>query len=526
MSDNFINTIKEFRRVIGIPEILFLAGQRLKKLGIKYTAVATLLSVGMILANTLGEHVIEDINVPVSNLQAIMLTVVVALVTFGMGNTLTGISNLFSTQKIMFADANSMNLMEDRKKTDILEHLGILWDRVFQYEARLQQCEPGDEELKTIETRRRELKERIERWPDDLKRHFGINDINLDELVLYIAQFQPLGATLETTKDGFLATASFSARQAMPQKLEKHLCGFDLTLLEDWYDGAYLSGDDSKLGQQYAAHSVIRGIRLTLGIPWIDRVKETLTGYPNPVWHTLTMKKIAMCAGTHINRMNKQYTRDIEPDYFNAQDFLWKNDELDRLILHYFPGDGPDILHDLRQARQDMFRKIFSPDKQKAHKQIFRMFGRDYVNALNLRLDFDLEFAAGQLAVSPAEDLDELHKFFPCEIYNNKKLNSKVEKSVDILQESESFLSDYLSELSHNLPALRAFRTGYFVNMYKIREIITKSPKKAINIIENKMLPAEKRFSQRICLLRQHYELSRMQLLYYVNMIDELAEYG
>ena len=131
-------SLKDYKRVIGFSQLLFLAGKSLKRVGIKYTAAAAILGVGIIVVNTLGRKFLGGFELPVDNPKAVMFPVLVALLTFGMGNTLTGISNLFSSEKLLVADANAMNLMEDRKKADLNQHLEILWDRVFKYEARLQ----------------------------------------------------------------------------------------------------------------------------------------------------------------------------------------------------------------------------------------------------------------------------------------------------------------------------------------------------------------------------------------------------
>ena len=100
----------DYRRVIGVAQVLFLAGKWLKRKGIRYTSLAMVVAAGTIAADmALG-------SVDVSKLKVVLLPGVIAVLTFGVGNTLIGISNLFSSEKLLVADANSMNLMEDRKK--------------------------------------------------------------------------------------------------------------------------------------------------------------------------------------------------------------------------------------------------------------------------------------------------------------------------------------------------------------------------------------------------------------------------
>ncbi len=79
----------DYRRVIGVAQVLFLAGKWLKRKGIRYTSLAMVIAAGTIAADiALGP-------VDVSKLKVVLLPGVIAVLTFGLGNTLIGISNLF-----------------------------------------------------------------------------------------------------------------------------------------------------------------------------------------------------------------------------------------------------------------------------------------------------------------------------------------------------------------------------------------------------------------------------------------------
>ncbi len=175
----------DYKRVIGAAQVLFLAGKWLKRKGIRYTSLAVIVAAGAIAADmALGA-------VDVSKLKVVLLPGVIAVLTFGVGNTLIGISNLFSSEKLLLADANSMNLMEDRKKCDMDRHLEILWERVFKYESRL--CNADDcREADDIRTNREQLAAFVRTWPGQMKQYFGIDDDCFDEFLRYIEQFRPL----------------------------------------------------------------------------------------------------------------------------------------------------------------------------------------------------------------------------------------------------------------------------------------------------------------------------------------------
>ena len=135
--------LKDYKRVIGVAQVFYLAGKSLKRQGMKYTMAATFIALAAMFADTIADFFGGEFLS--RRFDAILLPAAVALLTFGLGSTLVGFSNLFSSEKILLADANAMNLMEDRKKADVEYHLEVLWNRVFKYEAKLkQQAEPAD----------------------------------------------------------------------------------------------------------------------------------------------------------------------------------------------------------------------------------------------------------------------------------------------------------------------------------------------------------------------------------------------
>jgi hypothetical protein len=463
----------EYKRVVGVPELLFVAGRTLKRQGVKYTAIAALIGIGAMVAELVGNRLGYDFSV--SNIGAILLPAAVALLTFGLGNTLVAFSNLFSSERILMADANAMNLMEDRKKSDMDQHLEILWNRVFRHEVALRSVAQDSQKA--------------------------------------------------NSKTGFIETASFSLKNSLPQKLEQSLTGFNLSLLEDWYDGAFFTPNDCKLKEQFAAHQSIRAVRQMVGIPLTIQIKEAISGHPDPLWFTLTMRKIGMCVGSLIHKMNKKFVPLTEPAYFNAQHFLWNHAQTDQLINSDFTEHPDAVLQELRSSRKEMIRRIFSPDQKSAHQQIFRMFGRDYRNALTLRLDYDIEFAAGLLECKPPDDVDELQNVVCCKVCSQNKLKKKIDLAKSHLQIIDDFLQENLPEILQQPQTLRAVRVGFHINRFKIQILISQDPRKALDVIRNRIAKSVNRYSQRLCLLRQHYELTRLQLFSYICMIDELGEY-
>jgi hypothetical protein len=55
---------------------------------------------------------------------------------------------------------------------------------------------------------------------------------------------------------------------------------------------------------------------------------------------------------------------------------------------------------------------------------------------------------------------------------------------------------------------------------------MTENPTAATTLFRENIIASQRRYTKRICLLRQHYELAQLQLISYAKMVDELAEFN
>ena len=517
---------REFHRVINLAQLLFLVGKRLVKLGFKYTIASSVIVFWALLVDVLGADLLGRFFGESPRLKAALVPGVVALFTIGLGHTLIGISNLFSSERILLADANAMNQLEDRKKARVRHHLEVLWDRVYRYETRLRYDGSAQEhEQQRIVEARQGLREWIDRLEPRLQEHFGIARENKEDFVLHVAAFAPLSDELQRSREGFLVSAEFAVQNDLSQKLQRAISGVDLSLLEDWYDGAYFNINDCKLKQQFAAHNTLRAIRRQVGLSWQTRVREALSGYPNPMWYTLTMNKLAMQAGTLINRFNEKYVTEHEPPYFDAQDFLWPVEEEDRLFRERFSQQGEQVLNDLRQARQQLIRGIFSNSPYRAAAHLLRMFGKDFRNAFKLRIQVDAPFCGGVLAENPVSELENLQDVLQHVIFSHRQARRAFNRGQERLKQTDSFVQHYLPHVWRDPLLLRAVRTGLFMNQGNTLTTMGQDPAAATRLVNETIVPAAAKWNEKIQCLRVHYELTRLQLLDYWEMIREQGQY-
>ena len=66
-----------------------------------------------------------------TGLQAIAAPFVVGGGMFGIGAGITYIPRTISKRLTAIAEANDLNLMEDYRKSQVMQHLDVLWDKVF-----------------------------------------------------------------------------------------------------------------------------------------------------------------------------------------------------------------------------------------------------------------------------------------------------------------------------------------------------------------------------------------------------------
>lgn len=460
----------DYKRVLGMTDMLFVTGNYLKKRGIKFTGLAAIMTAGAVGVDALIKQYFNYDLPGVSTLNAAIFTGALAVITIGPGHAFTRIAMMLSSAKIEMADANALNLMEDLKKSNKEHHLTRLWDRVFKHEAKV------------------------------------MKDI-------------------ETSEEQFIKAAMFSINNSLPQKYETSLTGFELFLLEDWYDGAYFNADDRELREQFNAHDDIHDAREEVGIPLLTRMKTAVFGDSDPSWHARTMRKVGIEVGIAMSEMNRKHTRETDPDYFDAQHFLWKHPKLDEMVLEDFPENGEDVLRELNERRKTIIRETLSYDIKTAHNQVYWMFGQDFERALELALDFDVERAAGLDSHSALEDIEQLDALMMCPTYPSAKAEAKIQTAKQHLAEIDSFITNEVPEIAGDRQKLRAVRTGYHTNVHKIRKLVAKDPPEAARVIKEKIAPCIKKYTQRIRSLRIHYELTIIQLTSYVDLIDGLGAY-
>lgn len=81
-------------------------------------------------------------------------------------------------------------------------------------------------------------------------------------------------------------------------------------------------------------------------------------------------------------------------------------------------------------------------------------------------------------------------------------------------------------QLEKNPLQLRAASTDFHLKRFNIRQLAGPNPDEAVGFLKNQIIKSQRRYSHHLCLFRHHYKLFRIQLIIYVNIIDQLGKYG
>ena len=155
--------IKDYKRVVGIADLLDYAGRTLSRKGVRYTTIAVGITggifAGQFLAHSLAGLMVRFFGIESERITSwvavlskfhpkmLWIPVVIAILTFGLGYACRFLSNLCSLRKRDIAYGSSLDLVEDCVKERTDEHIDMLWERVNKYDSALKN---------TDEDRRRE----------------------------------------------------------------------------------------------------------------------------------------------------------------------------------------------------------------------------------------------------------------------------------------------------------------------------------------------------------------------------------
>jgi len=515
-----VHTCKDFLRLARADDLLSRAGALLMKSSPKATIWTAGIALSGRLASALG---LLDI----TRWQALAAPVVVGGGMLGLGAALRYIPRMLSGRLTAVAEANDLNLMEDYRKTQALEHLNTLWDKVFWYESAIRYSnEERQTERDQIGAVRAYVEEAIQIWSANIRKQLGVaSDQDLDDVVGAILSERPLSDNLEKSREGFLISSLYALRHALPQSSEAYDIGFRLSLYEDFCDGAYFDPSDTKLSEQYAGNIALMQVKRDIGFSKFDGIRQVPRQVTSKLWFFLITRKVALGAGRAVQILNEEY----ETDMFNSQVLLWPGEE-NAAWLEQFEGAREQVL----TWRRCLVTAALGATRERAMGVLDRAFGPSFEFAAELRARFDPEYCTGALNYTRQEDGASVTNSLTGDLealnYRGKDLVRARAYAHKVTREQAAF-DDYLKEhhsaVLENGPALRAIRIAFHIDKNGLKTLFQSPEHQAQRTEIDRQIEqaaAEKAtYTSHLIALRLHHQLTRLQLQGYQTLAQDLA---
>lgn len=508
---------RDFWRLISVNDVLDRVGTLLIRKSPRMTLLTAAITSSGYISNSLG--------LPgFSALEAVAVPCMVFGGMLGGGTAMRFIPRAICSALTTIAEANDLNLMEDYRKSQALEHLNVLWDRVFWYESdqRYSRVERVAERDQIIADRSF-IGHQLRQWPEDVLFRLGIKkDEDIDEVVTDIMTSFPLTDKMEKSREGFIVSSLFALRHALPQSTQARRVGYRINLWEDERDGAYYDRTDVKLFEQYFGNTTITDIKNEVGFCKTDHLRELPGKLSRKTWFHLITRKVAIETGRALKALNVTY----DTDMFNSQALLWPGEE-DAEWLEDFPGAREEIL----RLRKNIIRTALGCNVEDAVRTLDRMLLPLFRCATELRFRYDPEYLDGSLD-HDVEDVEGQHRIknnIMDDLIDNKVNQKVIERYAQRAEQATKEMSQFVNYLDAEYAwlhdeklALRAVKIAFHINKNGMKDLFFARPSDLKNQIE-KAVKEEPVYTHRLIALRLHQTLGMLQKKGYLDLSVALA---
>jgi hypothetical protein len=512
---------KDFRRLISPQDFLSRTGTLMMRKSPK----ATIWTAGITSSGYLSSY----LGLPgFTGLQALAAPFIVGGGMLGIGAGIKYIPRTISRKLATIAGANDLNLMEDYRKSQVIEHLKVLWDKVFWYESDIMYT-PDQRlaERKRIKADKDYLRQKISEWDKDiLQRLEARSDKDIDDIVMAIMSERPLNDKIQMSREGYIISSLYALRHALPQSSQAKKIGYCLNLYEDLCDGAYFDQSDIKLFEQYTGNIAITNIKNDVGFGKLNTIRQIPRKISCIFWFNFITRKIATGVGKAVRDLNEHYNTNM----FNSQVLLWPDEENAEWIDD-FPGAKEKVI----ELRKSIITGALGDNYENAEFILDRMLLPCFEFATELRLRYDPEYYDGSL--------DYVNEDRGITIKNN--IISDLEtygyrrKDIDQLQKfaskttmNTSAFMDYLKTRGHkhlfdDKLALRAVKIIFHINKNGIKKMFQDNSlavnQASIDHEINMAAARKEMYSGKLIGLRLHHQLTMLQIAGYKNLAKELV---
>lgn len=458
--------------------------------------------------------------------QALAAPVVVGGGLLAGGAVLRYVPRVLTGRLTTVAEANDLNLMEDYRKSQAIDHLNGLWDEVFWYESLIRY---SDEERllerEHISAIREHVDLAIREWNPAVREQLGLrSERDQDDMVAAVLSERPLSSSLERSREGFLISSLYALRHSFPQSREAYDIGYRMNLYEDFCDGAYFDASDTKLTEQYAGNVSLTDIKRQVGFGRLDALRQVPRQISAKLWFFLITRKVAMAAGRAVQFLNDTY----KTDAFNSQVVLWPGEE-DAAWLAPFPGAREHIL----KLRKATITAALGCDYERAQCVLERAFEPAFECATELRARFDPEYCTGELDYTTEDTEEKITNNLVANVqaigYRDEDIERAKNYAATIRREQNALLQYLKTNKEQAIlddgPTLRAVKIAYHTNTGNLKKLMQTPSVNSARIKTQLQSAVESEPAQttHLIALRLHHHLTALHLKTYKTLARELA---
>lgn len=339
------------------------------------------------------------------------------------------------------AQASSIKLLEDKKKSRALEHLATLWDRVYKYEAKLEQGTGLYEKAQIIEATgipEMHLK--------GLAKEFSLEDMlhACGPIFKEIRGHKLVGEPIPYNKSdlGFLVRALTGINSPMPAPIQRHLVGLELDKYLQWLDYGTFESAEGDVANFFRASNKLKEVSKQAKH---RGMKDKWNLYWQGWWRKRLGKGLYIRVGEAVSALNKKF----DTHYVDTHHFLWPSKTQDKLLEELA---GEEVAIAVREERREVITKVFG-DPIQARRIVDRAFSANVSYATHLRSEYDPEYILAETNHTPESDTPRTE--MPNWIGKMRKKAAKRQEAFD------RFLDEKLADESFDARQLRAMRIAY-----------------------------------------------------------------
>ncbi len=511
----------DFRRLVSLQDLLGRAGTMMMRKSPK----ATIWTAGITSSGYLSSY----LGLPgFTALQALAAPFVVGGAMLGIGAGITYIPRTISKRLTVIAGANDLNLMEDYRKSQVMQHLNVLWDKVFRYESDIRYtAAERAAECEQIVADTKYVTDTVRGWDMAVLERLGArSDKDIDDIVMGLMTARPLNDHVEKSREGFIISSVYALKHALPQSSQARQIGFRLNLYEDACDGAYFDESDVKLFEQYIGNTTLADIKSEVGFSRFDGIRQIARKMSWRFWFYLVTRKIATGVGRAVKGLNDRYGTDL----FNSQVLLWPGEE-NAKWMDEFSGAREEVL----RLRASIVTGALGDDYDNAVAVLDRTLLPCFEFATDLRLRYDPEYCDGSLDYVGEDGGASVKNNIVGDLDTYGYRPRDIERARAYAMNAKNDMTLFMTYLKaggrkglfDDKLALRAVKIAFHIDKNGIKRMFQEAgPSGDTTNIDHEVDKAaaqKETYSARLTCLRLHHQLTMLQIDGYKALTKQLA---